>query len=68
LLYSGAAIARGHDAMRQALAQMSEQAGCGFTYEELNPDVFPSTLLHRAYWGVERIAAVGAVMTRPGEA
>ncbi len=34
-------------------------------YRELDPDVFPELLSHPAYRGVERIAAVGAVIRRP---
>jgi len=66
LLYTGSAITRRGDALREALAKVSSGAGCEFRYEELDPDVFPSTLLHSAYWGVERIASVGAVIQRAG--
>jgi methylase of polypeptide subunit release factors len=66
LLYSGAAITRGHDPLRGALAPIAQAAGCSFRYDELDPDVFPGTLIHPAYWGVERIAAVGAVFGKPG--
>lgn len=66
ILYTGSAIAKGRDALAEALADLAAQAACAFHYEELDPDMFPSTLLHRAYWGVERIAAVGAVFTRRG--
>jgi SAM-dependent methyltransferase len=64
LLYSGSAIVRGYDAMQAALAESAKAAGCDFRYRELDPDVFPTTLLNRPYWKVERIAAVGAVMAR----
>lgn len=64
LLYSGAAITRGHDPLHVALAPIAQAADCAFRYDELDPDVFPATLIQPAYWGVERIAAVGAVMTR----
>lgn len=65
LLYSGAAITRGLDPLRTALAPIAQAAGCAFRYDELDPDVFPSTLLQPAYWGVERIAAIGAVFEKP---
>ncbi|MDB5459213.1 MAG: methyltransferase, partial [Caulobacteraceae bacterium] len=68
LLYTGAAILRGRDPLQAALRQIAGEAGCPLRYEELDPDVFPSTLLHRGYWGVERIAAVGAVMDKPADA
>ena len=64
LLYSGAAIMRGHDPLRTALAPIAQAAGCAFRYDELDPDVFPSTLLQPAYWSVERIAAIGAVFEK----
>lgn len=64
LLYSGAAIVDGHDAMRAALARVAEDADCAFAYRELDPDVFPATLLHPSYWRAERIAAIGAVISK----
>ncbi len=67
LLYSGAAVTRGHDPLRAALAPIAQAAGCAFRYDELDPDVFPGTLIQPAYWAVERIAAVGASMQRPPE-
>ena len=65
LLYSGSAVGRGADPLRNALAPLAQAAGCLFRYEEIDPDVFPATLAQPAYWGVERIAAVGAVFERP---
>lgn len=66
ILYSGAAILRGgRDSLRPALAALAADQGCALDYVELDPDVFPATLLHRTYWGVERIAAIGAVFARP---
>lgn len=65
LMYSGAAIVKGQDGLRQALAAVADAAGFSFSYRELDADVFPATLLHRAYWRVERIAAVGCVIDRP---
>jgi hypothetical protein len=64
LLYTGSPIRRGHDALRDGLQAQAVLSGCAMRYAELNPDIFPSTLLHRPYWGVERIAAVGAVFDR----
>ena len=64
LLYSGSAIVRGVDALRGALTAIASAAGADIRYGELDPDVFPLTLLNPGYWGVERIAAVGAVMVR----
>lgn len=64
LLYSGAAITRDGDSLRPRLEATCRDVGCSLDYREIDPDVFPSTLLRRAYWGVERIAAVGAVMVK----
>ncbi|RAK59830.1 SAM-dependent methyltransferase [Phenylobacterium hankyongense] len=64
LLYTGSAIVRGNDPLREGLARACDTAGCDLAYRELDPDVFPSLLLKPAYWGVERIAAVGAVAVR----
>lgn len=65
LLYGGSPIGRGADPLRNALAPVAQAAGCLFRYEEIDPDVLPATLAQPAYWGVERIAAVGAVFERP---
>lgn len=65
LLYTGAAIVRGHDALREALAKLCDETGCALSYRELDPDVFPVLLVMPAYWAVERIAAVGAVIKKP---
>lgn len=64
ILYTGSAIVAGRDALADGLADLAARTDCTLTYAELDPDVFPSTLIHRAYWRVERIAAVGAVFTR----
>lgn len=65
LLYGGSPVGRGADPLRNALAPIAQAAGCLFRYEEIDPDVAPATLAQPAYWGVERIAAVGAVFERP---
>ncbi|WP_411288778.1 methyltransferase [Phenylobacterium sp.] len=65
LLYTGAAIVRGHDALHEALANLCNEIGCAMSYREIDPDVFPVLLVMPAYWGVERIAAVGGVLTKP---
>jgi len=63
LAYSGSAIVQGHDALREALLRIAQRSDCRLTYRELDPDVFPATLLQPRYWRVERIAAIGAVLT-----
>jgi len=64
LLYSGAPVVQDGDLLRASLQSLCDAQACTLAYREIDPDVFPATLLHRAYWGVERIAAVGAVITR----
>jgi SAM-dependent methyltransferase len=64
LLYTGAAVVRGRDVLRDPLAQIAEEAGCSLTLGELDADVFPGLLLKPRYWGAERIAAFGAVMVQ----
>lgn len=64
LLYTGAAMVQGRDPLREALAAICAAGGCALRYQEIDPDVFPGSLAHPAYWGVERIAAVGAVLSR----
>ncbi|THD80506.1 MAG: methyltransferase [Phenylobacterium sp.] len=65
LLYTGAAIADGHDALHAALATLAETEGAALAYRELDPDVFGEELERDAYADVERIAVVGAILTRP---
>jgi methylase of polypeptide subunit release factors len=64
LLYSGSAIVAGRDALREALERDLAALGCGLLYEEIDPDIFGEQLDLPAYRSVERIAAVGAVVTR----
>jgi methylase of polypeptide subunit release factors len=65
LLYTGTAIVEGEDALRAALESALVPLGCALRYEELDPDLFGEELDKPAYRGVERIAAVGAVVTAP---
>ena len=64
LLYTGSAIVDGHDAMRAGLEDLADAAGCWLDYRELDPDVFGSELKRPAYRQAERIAVIGAVLTR----
>jgi methylase of polypeptide subunit release factors len=67
LLYTGSAIALGGgDRLKAALARICEARGARLTYRELDPDVFGEELDTDAYADIERIAAVGAVMTAAG--
>ncbi|QXQ05624.1 methyltransferase [Sphingosinicellaceae bacterium] len=68
LLYTGTAIVGGIDGFRADLAEAMAAAGCTLRYRELDPDIFGEELDRPVYAraGVERIAAVGAIATRPG--
>lgn len=63
LLYSGSAIAGGEDLLEAAL-RTGLPTDCSLRYAELDPDIFGEELRRPAYAGVERIAAIGAVITR----
>jgi hypothetical protein len=64
LLYTGSPIADGADPIRNRLLQIASAHHLTLDYEEIDPDVFGGTLNQDAYRGVDRIAAVGAVLTR----
>jgi methylase of polypeptide subunit release factors len=64
LLYSGAAFERGESALFQALRSACMRQGAGLVIEELDPDVFGDELDGQGYERVERIAAIGAVITK----
>ena len=63
VLYTGAPVVEGVDVVRAALGPLSEE-GFALDYRELDPDVFGNMLGRPEYADVERIAAVGAVLTR----
>lgn len=63
LLYTGAPVVAGVDVVREALGALTKRQGAGLTYDEIDPDVFGGSLGSSAYSDVERIAAVGAVIT-----
>jgi methylase of polypeptide subunit release factors len=64
LLYTGAPIVEGRDALFAGLLPISRDANAFLEYEELDPDVFGEQLDEPGYGDVERIAAVGAVVVR----
>ena len=64
LLYTGSAIVDGRDGLREALAKRLPRLGCTLDYRELDPDIFGEELDGPAYAEVERLAAVGAVISR----
>lgn len=64
VLYTGIAIVAGRDVFLEGLLRRLETERCSWRYEEIDPDVFGEELLKPAYAEVERIAAVGLVITR----
>lgn len=65
ILYTGAPVVEGRDLVHAGLTDLAAARGLELAYEELDPDVFGATLRRPEYATVERIAAVGAVLTRP---
>jgi len=65
VLYTGAAMVRGRDPLRESLAAIVRARGWPMAYGELDPDVFGEELDAPAYVCAERIAAVGMVVQRP---
>jgi methylase of polypeptide subunit release factors len=64
ILYTGVAVVEGRDALHAALEKALPAFGCQLRYRELDPDVFGEELDKAAYEQVERIAAVGAVISK----
>ncbi|MBV9842487.1 MAG: class I SAM-dependent methyltransferase [Sphingomonadaceae bacterium] len=64
ILYTGSAIAGGDDAVRHGLETLAAVQGAALRYREIDPDVFGEELERPCYAGVDRIAAVAAVLTR----
>ena len=67
LLYTGAAVVNGHDPFRAAAeGRLAAEPGVGWTYREMDPDVFGEELDTPAYAQADRIAAVMLTVTRKG--
>ncbi|WP_053179684.1 methyltransferase [Pseudomonas kilonensis] len=66
VLYTGVAMVDGRDPFLEALGRWRDSADFGWTYKELDPDVFGEELLTPGYQDVERIAVVALVVTRIG--
>lgn len=65
ILYTGSAIQKGGvDRLEAELRASIAAPGFTLAYRELDPDVFGDELRRPAYADVERIAAIGAVITR----
>lgn len=58
LLYTGAAIFKGHDPFLQELKTRLDGTNCVWSYEEIDPDVFGEELNEPSYRDCDRIAAV----------
>jgi methylase of polypeptide subunit release factors len=65
LLYTGSAIVAGKDRFAETLLEMAAEAGWSADYEEIDPDIFGGMLREDDYAGVERVAAVAAVIRKP---
>lgn len=65
VLYTGAAVERGRDPLRESLTAIVRERDWPMAYGELDPDVFGEELDTPAYACTERIAAVGMVVQRP---
>jgi methylase of polypeptide subunit release factors len=64
VLYTGVAMIDGCDPFLDALAPYLDSARFGWTYREIDPDVFGEELLMPGYQRVERIAVVALIVTR----
>lgn len=64
ILHTGVSIVDGRDVLLDALHERLPNADLHFDYHELDPDIFGDELDQPAYADVERIAAVGLVLTR----
>lgn len=65
LLYTGAAYSEGQSPLLAALATLCADQSASLVVEEIDPDVFGEEIDKPAYAEVERIAAVGVVITKP---
>ena len=64
LLYTASGIVDGVDALKAELSRQLAELGCTCRYREIDPDIFGEQLDEPGYVEVERIAAVGVVITR----
>ncbi|MGV7210854.1 methyltransferase [Oxalobacteraceae bacterium A2-2] len=65
LLYTCSAIVEGRDPFRDRAAALLAAAGCGWDYEEIDPDVFGGELGAPEHARTDRIAAVALTAIRP---
>ncbi|WP_095151503.1 class I SAM-dependent methyltransferase [Pseudomonas sp. Irchel s3b5] len=64
VLYTGVAMVAGHDPFLECVLPLVSGDAFGWTYRELDPDVFGEELLKPGYEWVERIAVVALTVTR----
>ncbi|MCU1775608.1 class I SAM-dependent methyltransferase [Pseudomonas sp. 14P_5.3_Bac1] len=64
VLYTGVAMVAGADAFLEVIKPLVASADYGWTYREIDPDVFGEELEKPGYEGVERIAVVALTVTR----
>ena len=64
VLYTGVAMVAGADPFLEAIKPLVASADYGWTYREIDPDVFGEELEKPGYEGVERIAVVALTVTR----
>lgn len=66
LLYTGVAMVDGRDPFLDTVLPRLDEKRFGWTYRELDPDVFGDELLNPGYQRVDRIAVVALTVTRMG--
>lgn len=64
LLYTGVAMVAGSDPFLEAVKPLLGSDAYGWTYRELDPDVFGEELEKPGYEQVERIAVIALTVTR----
>ncbi len=64
ILYTGVAIVDGVDFFIREMEPFLGQAGCTYTYAEIDPDVFGEELERPVYRHADRIAAVGLIAVK----
>jgi predicted methyltransferase len=65
ILYTGVAVVDGVDVFQPAIESALGQLGWPYRYQEIDPDVFGEEIAQPGYSAVERLAAVGLIVTRP---
>lgn len=66
VLYTGVAMVDGRDPFLDTVLPRLDESRFGWTYRELDPDVFGEELMNPGYQRVDRIAVVALTVTRIG--